>query len=140
MKTLGEKIILLRKRLNINQKTLANMVEITEATLSRYENNKREPRGEIVTRLAKALNVTTDYLLNNESDLENQNLDDVKIFDIEKETDHILTKIETMKNLEFCGVIADDEDREYLKDAFQRFILDIKIYGRQKYTAKKIKK
>lgn len=60
---IGTKIQKLRESLNLTQKELADKVGITDATLSRYENNKREPKAEILARMAKVLNVTTDYLI-----------------------------------------------------------------------------
>ncbi|MGS2517582.1 helix-turn-helix domain-containing protein [Clostridioides difficile] len=63
MESLGDRIANLRKELDINQKELATKVGITEASLSRYENNLREPKSEIIVRLAKALETSTDYLL-----------------------------------------------------------------------------
>jgi len=60
MKTIGEKLLILREERNLKQKELAELACITEAALSRYE------KGEIISRLAKILNVTTDYLLNDE--------------------------------------------------------------------------
>lgn len=138
MKTIGEKILILREQLNMKQKELANLAGITEATLSRYENNKREPRGEIVTRLAKVLNVSTDYLLDNEISSQDYNsLSKNEIIDIEKEAEKMIDKIDTAKNLEFCGQIADEEDKEYLKIAYQKFLMDVRVYNKQKYTPKK---
>lgn len=63
MSSIGDRILGLRKELNLSQKELAENVGITEASLSRYENNLREPRAEIIIRLADALNCSTDYLL-----------------------------------------------------------------------------
>lgn len=141
MKTIGEKILILRENLNMKQKELADLAGITEATLSRYENNKREPRGEIVTRLAKILNVSTDYLLDNEiSSDDYKNLNNKEIIDIEKEAEMMISKIDTLDNLEFCGQLADDEDKEYLKAAYQKFLMDVRVYNKQKYTPKKYKK
>ena len=140
MKTIGEKILILRENLNMKQKELADLAGITEATLSRYENNKREPRGEIVTRLAKILNVSTDYLLDNEiSSDDYNNLNSKEIIDIEKEAEMMISKIDTLENLEFCGQLADDEDKEYLKAAYQKFLMDVRVYNKQKYTPKKYK-
>ena len=140
MKTIGEKILTLRENLNMKQKELADLAGITEATLSRYENNKREPRGEIVTRLAKILNVSTDYLLDNEISLEDYNsLNSKEIIDIEKEAEIMISKIDSLDNLEFCGQLADDEDKEYLKAAYQKFLMDVRVYNKQKYTPKKYK-
>ena len=140
MKTIGEKILTLRENLNMKQKELADLAGITEATLSRYENNKREPRGEIVTRLAKILNVSTDYLLDNEISSEDYNsLNSKEIIDIEKEAEIMISKIDSLDNLEFCGQLADDEDKEYLKAAYQKFLMDVRVYNKQKYTPKKYK-
>ena len=63
MKTLGERIVFLREEHNISQKELAITVQITAATLSRYENNISEPNADIICRLANALNTSTDFLL-----------------------------------------------------------------------------
>jgi transcriptional regulator with XRE-family HTH domain len=61
--SIGDRILNLRKELNLSQKELAEKVGITEASLSRYENDLREPKAEIITRLSNALNCSTDYLL-----------------------------------------------------------------------------
>lgn len=63
MERIGNRITKARKKLNLNQKELADKCGITEATLSRYENGLREPKSEIVVKMADVLNVTTDYLL-----------------------------------------------------------------------------
>lgn len=49
---------------DITQKELANAIDVTEVTISRYLSGDRSPRIDIVNRLAKYFNVSTDYLLN----------------------------------------------------------------------------
>ena len=63
MKTLGERIVFLREENDISQKELAITIQITAATLSRYENNLSEPNAAILCRLALALHTSTDFLL-----------------------------------------------------------------------------
>ena len=63
MKSLGERIVFLREEHDISQKELAITVQITAATLSRYENNLSEPNAAILCRLADALNTSVDFLL-----------------------------------------------------------------------------
>ena len=63
MQTIGERIIFLRENIDLSQIKLANKIGITKMTLSKYEHDINEPRGEIIARLAKALNTTTDFLL-----------------------------------------------------------------------------
>jgi len=54
---------LLQQR-GITQRALAEMAHTTEATISRYlTNSDRMPRVDLVASIAKALNVSTDYLL-----------------------------------------------------------------------------
>lgn len=75
MERIGSRITKARKEINLNQKELAEKCGITEATLSRYENGLREPKSEIVVRMADALNVTTDYLLGRSNEKQpNKNL------------------------------------------------------------------
>ncbi|MDU5210191.1 MAG: helix-turn-helix transcriptional regulator [Clostridium sp.] len=144
MKTIGEKIQILREELNLNQRELADLVGITEATLSRYENNKREPKGLILAKLAKTLNVSTDYLLDDtltkKISYGNHNeLSQNEIIDIEKEAEKMISSIEEMDNLMLCGNTVDDEDKEYLKQAYQKFLMDVRVYNKLKYTSNKYK-
>lgn len=46
----------------IQQKTLANILGISSNTLSQYENGKRTPNIDIVSKLANYFNVSTDYI------------------------------------------------------------------------------
>ena len=72
METIGYRISKARLHMNINQKELATKANITEGSLSRYENDIREPKAAALTQLAEALNVSTDYLLGLTDDMEVQ--------------------------------------------------------------------
>lgn len=48
---------------HITQRQLASMVEVTEASMSRYVKGEREPRMNVVANIATALQTTLDYLL-----------------------------------------------------------------------------
>lgn len=63
MEKLGERIAALLKERHISQKDLAMMVGVTESALSRYINNEREPKLEVLANLATALDTTVDYLM-----------------------------------------------------------------------------
>ena len=62
-KKIGERIAELLEKSGYTQKELASMVGVTEASMSRYINNDREPKAEVIANLATALNTTTDYLI-----------------------------------------------------------------------------
>ncbi len=63
MESIGYRIAKARRYLGMNQKELCDKVNINEATLSRYENNLREPKASILIELSQVLEVSTDYLL-----------------------------------------------------------------------------
>lgn len=63
MKTTGQRIVSLRDNLEMSQLSLAKRIHITATTLSKYEKDLREPRGEVICRLAQVLGTTSDYLL-----------------------------------------------------------------------------
>ena len=58
-----EKVRTLMTDRNINQKELSQLSGITESSVSRYLRLERRPRLDVVVNFAKALGVTTDYLL-----------------------------------------------------------------------------
>lgn len=75
----------LRKLLEINNMTqaeLAKKMDTTTATLSRYVTGKRQPKGEIVAKMAYLLNTTSDYILTGN--------EDNKVIKIENKTNEIV--------------------------------------------------
>lgn len=58
----AESLLVLRRARGMTQTELADAAGITQAALSRYENDMREPDKEIVRRLADALGVTAPFL------------------------------------------------------------------------------
>lgn len=107
MESLGDRIAKLRKELDINQKELATKVGITEASLSRYENNLREPKSEIIVRLAKSLNTSTDYLLgiNENTKINREDKLIIESLAISEKTKQLLEKIYSL----------EEEDREAIE-------------------------
>lgn len=62
METLGERLKSLRKEHGYTLEQVAEKLSTTKVTLSRYENNLREPKRETISQFAKLYNVSTDYL------------------------------------------------------------------------------
>ncbi|MCR5457176.1 MAG: helix-turn-helix domain-containing protein [Clostridiales bacterium] len=61
-----EKVLNLMEKKNLTQKDLARLSGITESSVSRYLRSEKRPRLDIVINFAKALNVETTYLLDDE--------------------------------------------------------------------------
>ena len=81
--------------------------------MSRYENNLREPKAEIINRIALALNTTTDYLLGRSNNsLPIRELDDNKSLDIELDT--FIKKLEEVDGLKFNGELIDEQTRNII--------------------------
>ena len=68
MERIGERIAALMKEEKLSQKELAIMAGVTEAALSRYINNERQPKVEILANIATALNTTSDFLINGKTE------------------------------------------------------------------------
>lgn len=60
---INEKLSYLRKKRNISQKELADLLKVAPSTISMYENGKRTPNEEVLKRIAGIFNVSIDYLL-----------------------------------------------------------------------------
>ena len=58
----------LLKEKGVSQKELAELVGVTEASISRYMNSERIPKSEIIANIATALHTTSDYLLGTEEE------------------------------------------------------------------------
>ena len=65
---IGERIAGLLMEQGKTQRKLAEQVGTTGASISRYIKGYRVPKGTILANIAKALHTTTDYLLGNEKD------------------------------------------------------------------------
>lgn len=61
---IASKITKLRKELNMSQAELADKVAASRTIIGNYERGLNVPSLEMVVKLAKAFNVTTDYLIN----------------------------------------------------------------------------
>ena len=67
----------LMKSNKLTQKELAARVGVTESAISYYVRGDRTPRSDVLTRIARAFGVTTDYLLESafEDALDSPNVD-----------------------------------------------------------------
>lgn len=101
MESIGERIKKSRKYLNLTKRELAQRINITELTLSRYENGERDPRVDVLGRLSKVLQVSTDYLMGF-TDIRNYDTDTGKSKD-EKDIQCILEEALSQEGLMLFG-------------------------------------
>ena len=63
--TFGERIVFYRSKKNINQKQLAQILNITPTRLNYWEKDKRQPDVAMIKALSDALEVSPDVLIGN---------------------------------------------------------------------------
>lgn len=64
MKGMGERIINARKKMGYSQQDLAKLVKVHFTNIGKYEREEAIPSADVLNRIAKAMDVNTDFLLN----------------------------------------------------------------------------
>lgn len=138
---IGLRIKKLLERENLSQRELAIAIDSSESTISRYIQNKRVPYGDTLTRLAKALNTTSDYLLTGKEETEST-LNDRDKKDIEKDLKKIMDDFKSGESgpAFYDGVELDNDDLDKLEIAMRTALEIAKVKNKEKYTPKKYKK
>lgn len=96
VETLGTRIKQLRLNKQLNQQQLADLLGCTSSVISAYELDSRKPSLNILVKLSKILETSTDYLLIGSQVKTNPNLIDVTAL-TEREKTAIKQLIEVMK-------------------------------------------
>ena len=63
MESIGERIKLKRKELNLTQLELAKKLNVTDRAVSKWEQGEGNPDLTLIPEIAKILNVSLDYLI-----------------------------------------------------------------------------
>ena len=93
MLDIGDKIIQLRKKKNWSQTDLSKEIKVSRTIIGNYERNENMPSVEILLKIAKAFDVSVDFLI---GEAEVSNLDKAvlqRIYDIEKLDDDTKSKL-----------------------------------------------
>lgn len=78
--TFGERLKLEREKRDLSKGELSKMIGLHYSQLGRYERNEASPKSEVLKKLANALDLTTDYLMNGSlSELANDRISDKKL-------------------------------------------------------------
>lgn len=59
----GDRLKALREERSFSREKLADLLEIGRAQVYRYETGENDPTGEVLVRMSRLFNVSTDYLL-----------------------------------------------------------------------------
>lgn len=113
MSIFSERISELMKINRLSQKELAAKVGVTESAMSYYVKGERTPRSDVLSRIAKTLGTTTDYLLGNTSEVIPNSADGELQYlqrNLGKLNTEQLKRAETMLKAAFYDIFDDDED------------------------------
>lgn len=112
MSIFSERITELMTRHGFSQRDLATKAGVTESAMSYYVKGERTPRSDVLTRVANALNTTTDYLLgaSNSADMVENELLYLQR-NLSKLDPQQLKRAETILKAAFDDIF-DDEDEE----------------------------
>jgi len=105
----------LRENAGLSMEQLAKQLGITKSRVNMWENNGTVPRMNVLVKLAKFFNVTTDYLLGND-DASNLSLDNTRLSMLQRNLGKLseadLEKAEGMLKAVFMEIFNDDEDED----------------------------
>ena len=76
--TIGDRLLKLRKERNLSQEELANVLDVSRQTISKWETNQSMPDFDKIVPLCNYFNITTDELLTGKENIVEANSINVK--------------------------------------------------------------
>ena len=110
--TVGYRVLQLRKELKMNQTKFAECCDMSRTAISKIENNAHEISSQSLNKIAKACNVTTDYILYGDSYSSTERVDCMlysdrefikKYLKLKPEDKKIIMKMLELLHPEVCG-------------------------------------
>ncbi|MEK6455233.1 helix-turn-helix transcriptional regulator [Caldifermentibacillus hisashii] len=142
---IGDRIRKKRKEKNLTQSELGKLVNVSSQVISNWERGYTGLSHDDIAKLAIALDVSTDFLLGNDSKNNLPKLTPKDERDIAKDLEKIISSLDNPNEgySHFDGQSIDDldeEDRELLKAALETSMKIAKQIAKKKYTPKKYRK
>lgn len=113
--TIGERISELRKKNSMTQPMLADAMDVSQSTITSWENNRRAVGNEDLIKLADLFHVTTDYLLGNK-----QTPDWASDSDVLELKDFLNSNV----NMAFGGVTLDAKQKKRVDEILTQIYWD----------------
>lgn len=95
---LSEKVLKLRKANNLSQEELAEQLDVSRQSVSKWESGQSVPEIDKLCMLSNIFNVTTDYLLK-PSEIDELS---IKTEMLEKKQKELMDRNEKMRGIRFC--------------------------------------
>ena len=123
---ISQRIKELRLENELTQKELSDYLGLTPKMISFYELGQRIPPSDIILKLADKFQVSTDYLLGNDTPISPTGQK------IDTRTRRQLEKVLEDDELTYNGVVLNAEDKEKVKKALELAFWNIKELNKRK--------
>lgn len=124
MNTYGSRIKAARESANLTQEGLGQKLGVTGVTIMRYEKNQREPRQDQFKRLAAALNVDVNWLMNGytlaQRDQDQKDYMSKRYKDIEAQVDGSIRVHVSPEQREYSRLMKKQTDGTITEEELQR--------------------
>lgn len=146
--SIGKNIKYQRERNNLTQTGLAELLGVSNKTVSSWEIDRTEPKIGMVEKICEALHCKKTDIVGSDLPIAETNsldwqpeLTEKDERDIARQLEKTLADLESSQDaLMFSGEPLDDETRELLKISLENSIRVAKIAAKKKYTPKKYRK
>ena len=143
MSSFGSRLKALRLSKGLTGLELGEILNVSNKTISTWENNTREPNQEMTSAIAKFFNVSTDYLINGTTSTAfKPTLSDRDEKDIQKRLELLMNDLDSETGLAFYNGDGemDDETRELLRASLESALRITKLKAKEKFTPNKYRK
>ena len=133
----GQRIRDLRKEKRLSQTELADVVHVSQQTITAWENDKAEPSSSAIAALADYFGVTIDYLLGRTPTPQFTAKEENDLQVILKNTINGLSNETGLSYLKNGGIDLDDESAELMKDSLERALRRAQLLAKEGFTSKR---
>lgn len=137
--TTGERIAALRKEHSMTQPMLADRMNVSQSTITSWENDRRGIGAEDLLKLSKLFDVSTDYLLGNSDKRHYYDLTAKDTQDIAEQAQQIIDGMDTGASVNFYGEPMTEEQKQSMRDILEMGLRINKEKAKKKFTPKKFR-
>jgi transcriptional regulator with XRE-family HTH domain len=105
--TIGDRLLKLRRERNLSQEDLANELDVSRQTISKWETNQSTPDFDKIVPLCNFFGITTDELLTGNKDIVEAKADNVKSKFARNIAIAVMIYITSLVALIFCAALFD---------------------------------
>lgn len=137
--TMGERIATLRKERSMTQPMLASKMNVSQSTVTSWENDRRGIGNDDLVKLATLFNVSTDYLLGKTNKRHYYSLTKKDYKDVDQMLEDAMAGVTGKAGVNYFknGSELTETDRELLEASLRQTMILSKVLAKKKFTPKK---